>query len=95
MAGSGMGAGFGAPGTGTTLPPPSNSRLPLKPGPPRGQILLMTLVSIVTAPICARALPFRICAAVLRVMLSSARIFPWNKVLVPSVAELPTCQNKP
>ena len=34
-------------------------------------------------------------AVVLRVMLASARIFPSNAVLVPRVAELPTCQNTP
>ena len=55
----------------------------------------MTLVSIVTAPVCAKALPFRMVAVVLRVMLVSARIFPSNEVLVPSVAELPTSQNTP
>ncbi len=32
-------------------------------------------------------------APVVMVMLSSARIFPANAVPVPSVAELPTCQN--
>jgi len=55
----------------------------------------MVLVSSVTAPVCAKALPFRMVAAVVRVMLSKARIFPSNEVLVPSVAELPTCQNTP
>ena len=42
-----------------------------------------------------KALPFRMVAVVLRVMLASARIFPSNAVPVPSVAELPTCQNTP
>jgi hypothetical protein len=32
-------------------------------------------------------------APVFSVMLVSARTFPTNVVLVPSVAELPTCQN--
>jgi hypothetical protein len=32
-------------------------------------------------------------APVFRVMLVRARIFPWNVVVVPRVAELPTCQN--
>ena len=50
------------------------------------------LVSIVTAPFRARALPDTL-APVFRVMLVSARIFPTNVVVVPSVAELPTCQN--
>ena len=49
--------------------------------------------SNVTAPFCAKALPQTIFAPVFRVMLVSARIFPWNEVLVPSVAELPTFQN--
>ena len=49
------------------------------------------LVSIVTAPFRARALPDTF-ALVVRVMLVSARIFPMNVVVVPRVAELPTCQ---
>ena len=52
----------------------------------------MLLVSIVTAAVCARALPDTL-APVFNVMLASARIFPANAVVVPSVAELPTCQN--
>jgi len=32
-------------------------------------------------------------APVFRVMLARARMFPSNAVRVPSVAELPTCQN--
>lgn len=51
-----------------------------------------TFVSIVTAPFCARALPDTL-TSVVRVMLASARILPMNVVFVPSVAELPTCQN--
>ncbi len=43
--------------------------------------------------IVARALPSRIVAPVFMVMLVSARICPSNAVVVPSVAELPTCQN--
>ena len=50
------------------------------------------LVSIVTAPFRAKALPDTL-APVFRVMLVSARIFPANAVPVPRVAELPTCQN--
>ena len=53
---------------------------------------LILLVSRVTAPFRARALPSRL-ALVFRVMLVNARIFPWNEVVVPSVAELPTFQN--
>jgi hypothetical protein len=49
------------------------------------------LLSSVTAPVCARALPLML-APVVTVMLASARMFPMNDVLVPSVAELPTCQ---
>jgi hypothetical protein len=50
------------------------------------------LVSNVTAPFLARALPGIMTALVFRVMLVSARIFPWNDVFVPSVAEVPICQ---
>jgi hypothetical protein len=45
----------------------------------------------VTAPLRARSLPTTL-APSLRVMLSSARIFPANAVPDPRVAELPTCQ---
>jgi hypothetical protein len=45
--------------------------------------------SIVTAPVCARARPFKV-APVFRVMDVSARIFPINTVSVPRVAELTT-----
>lgn len=54
--------------------------------------LVMLLVSIVTAPFRARALPSTL-APVCREMLVRARIFPTNSVVVPRVAELPTCQN--
>lgn len=47
--------------------------------------------SIVTAPLRAKARPLTV-APVFSVMLVSARIFPLNAVVVPSVAELPTCQ---
>lgn len=49
------------------------------------------LESIVTAPFRAKALPDMV-ALVLSAMLVSAKIFPMNAVLVPIVAELPTCQ---
>lgn len=49
------------------------------------------LVSIVTAPLRARVLPLTF-APVSSVMLVSARILPLNAVVVPRVAELPTCQ---
>ena len=54
---------------------------------------LTELVSSVTAPLIAKALPVVILAPVVRVMLVLARIFPSNAVAVPRVAELPTCQN--
>src|SRR5487761_2640727 len=50
------------------------------------------LLSIVTAPVRAKALPFAL-ALVFKVMLSCARILPANVVPVPRVAELPICQN--
>ena len=49
------------------------------------------LESIVTEPFCARSLPSTVAPAT-RVMLVSAKIFPTKLVVVPSVAELPTCQ---
>ena len=56
------------------------------------QPLVMVLVSIVTAPFLAKALPQVILAPVFRVMLVSARMFPSNLVPVPRVAEVPTTQ---
>ena len=50
------------------------------------------LVSRVTAPFSAKARPVMV-APVVRVMLVSAMMLPANAVVVPSVAELPTCQN--
>ena len=50
---------------------------------------VMVLVSNVTAPVCARARPFKL-APCCRPMDVSARIFPINEVLVPRVAELTT-----
>ena len=47
------------------------------------------------APFSAIALPHRIVAALFSVMDWAARMFPANVVLVPSVAELPTCQYTP
>ena len=52
---------------------------------------VMLLVSSVTAPLRASARPIMF-APVVSVMLVSARMFPANEVVVPSVAELPTCQ---
>jgi len=50
------------------------------------------LESIVTAPVRAKALPDRV-APLSKVILASASTLPTNIVPVPSVAELPTCQN--
>jgi hypothetical protein len=50
------------------------------------------LVSNVTAPFRANALPIKL-TPVVTVILVYARIFPLNAVVVPSVAEVPTCQN--
>lgn len=49
------------------------------------------LVSRVTAPVCANARPDSE-APVITEMLVSARMLPTNLVVVPKVAELPTCQ---
>jgi len=50
---------------------------------------VMVLESNVTAPVCARARPFKL-APVCRLMDVDARIFPINEVFVPRVAELTT-----
>src|SRR5688572_2139631 len=50
---------------------------------------VMSLLSSVTAPFRASALPPRMFASVFIVMLVSAIRFPMNEVVVPSVAELP------
>lgn len=60
-----------------------------------GDGILTVFESIVTAAVCANTRPLWIVALVFRVMLASARMFPSKSVLVPSVAELPTFQNKP
>ena len=54
--------------------------------------VLTLLVSSVTAPLRASALP-EVFAPVVSVMLVRARMSPTNEVPVPRVAELPTCQN--
>lgn len=53
---------------------------------------VMVLLSMVTAPFRASARPSSSVARVFSVMLVRARMFPWNRVSVPSVAELPTYQ---
>jgi len=50
------------------------------------------LVSRVTAPLRARARPFRVAPVVSEIDVS-ARTLPANALAGPSVAELPTCQN--
>src|ERR1017187_7282316 len=62
------------------------------PGPPLHAVTL--LLSSVTAPFRARTLP-SVLAPVFRVILVSARTFPANEVVVPRVAELPTCHHTP
>ena len=54
----------------------------------------MLLVSSVTAPFLASALPM-MPAPVFKVMLVRAIRLPMNDVVVPSVAELPICQATP
>ena len=51
----------------------------------------MTLLSSVTAPFRASALPCSV-APVSSVMDVRARMVPWKLVVLASVAELPTCQ---
>jgi len=51
----------------------------------------MVLLSKVTAPFRARALPLRV-APVVSVIEVRAKMFPANVLLVPRVAEDPTCQ---
>src|SRR5688572_25960761 len=52
----------------------------------------MAFVSKVTAPSLARRRPFTE-APLVAVIDDRARMFPWKMEYVPSVAELPTCQN--
>ncbi len=56
------------------------------------QIVEIALLSMVTAPVWAKALPNRL-ALVFSVILASASTLPMKAVFVPSVAALPTCQN--
>jgi len=58
-------------------------------GAARQEPPVMVFVSIVTAPFCAKARPFKL-APLVSVMDVKARIFPMNDVPVPRVAELPT-----
>src|SRR4051794_25770553 len=54
--------------------------------------LVITLLSSVTAPLRASARPIT-CTPVVSVMLVNASTLPMKDVVVPAVAELPTCQN--
>ena len=45
----------------------------------------------VTAPLRAKRLPSTVTPSFIEIDVK-ARMLPWNAVLVPSVAELPTCQ---
>ncbi len=74
-----------------TVRPPLKPLLP-SPPVPAAQPMPIVFMSIVTAPVFAKALPQPIVALVFSVMLASARIFPSNEVVVPIVAELPTFQ---
>src|SRR5579859_2990455 len=59
---------------------------------PHGQEGTLTLLlSNVTAPVRASALPFSV-ALVPSVMDAWAKMLPWNNEKVPKVAELPICQ---
>ena len=53
---------------------------------------MIVLLSNVTAPLRAKALPQVSVAPVFSVILVNATILPANAELVPSVAELPTAQ---
>ena len=53
--------------------------------------LVIVLLSSVTAPLRARSRPSTV-APVVTVIDVSAKMLPLNVVVVPSVAELPTCQ---
>jgi len=60
---------------------------PLTPHPPEEKVLVFNVV----APLSANARPETL-VPVFSAMLVNARMFPTNRVPVPSVAELPTCQ---
>src|SRR5487761_1944456 len=77
---------------------PESERPPLKPLVPASwpeQVPDRLLVSSVTAPVLARALPQRSVALVFMVILVFARILPMKVVLTAMVAELPTFQYTP
>lgn len=82
-----IGAGTGVAVPGATVNPGSDGEV----DPVRHVDLVMTLVSRVTAPFCARARP-SIVAPVFTEIEVSARIVPMKSVPTSIVAELPTCQ---
>src|SRR6187402_2868098 len=61
---------------------------------PQLPTMFTELLSSVTAPVRAKRPP-EFVAPVFNVMLARARTLPANDVVVPRVAELPTCQNAP
>src|SRR5450830_1262940 len=88
----GVGVGVGPRGVGVGVGPPGvGVGVGIGVGATRLQRVTM-LVSSVTAPFRARVCPETL-ALVFKVMLVSARMLPASFVLVPRVAELPTCQN--
>ena len=68
------------------------SPTPPEGGTPAHPVGSMVLLIKVAEPFRAKALPAML-AALFKLMLVSARIFPTNVVVVSRVAELPTCQN--
>ena len=79
-------------------PAPGPGSVPgLVPGPVPGPVpaahrdrVTVSLINV-TAPLRARSLPFTVAPSFTEIDVK-ARMLPWNAVLVPSVAELPTCQ---
>ena len=72
-------------------PLPSRRRRRSSEGPVLRSLPSSTLLISVTAPLRASSRPMTV-APLLSEMLESAIRLPWNAVVVPSVAELPTCQ---
>lgn len=81
--------GSGITVVGTPLKPPLPKSAPLR------QSFEIVLLSMVTAASSAIARPQTMLAAVTKVMLRSAMMFPWKAVVLPSVAEVPTRKKMP
>jgi hypothetical protein len=82
------------PGTGVAPAPPPAAGVGDGPAVIPAHALgggVIVFVSRVTAPFRASARPI-IVAPVVIVMLVRAMTLPWKLVVVPNVAELPTCQ---